>query len=102
VLLAFAFLIGFLGVVYLLVKRRNPFGNSKNVKVLERHYVDRNCSVVLVRVMENYYFLLVTPNSATVLKELSQTEIGQIEQSEGFSRLLFKKLGKHEKRNEEK
>lgn len=100
--MAFAFLIGFLGIVYFFVKRRNVFAISKNVKVLERYYIDRNCSVILVRIMENYFFLLVTPNSATVLKELSQSDIGQLEQTESFSHLFFKKLGRREKGNEEK
>ncbi|HEY8541636.1 MAG TPA: flagellar biosynthetic protein FliO [Pseudothermotoga sp.] len=95
-------MIGFLGIVYFIVKRRNIFGASKNIKVLERHYIDKNCSVVLVRVMENYFFLLVTPNSATILKELSQSDIGQLEQTESFSHIFFKRLGRREKGTEEK
>ncbi|MFN4190123.1 MAG: flagellar biosynthetic protein FliO [Pseudothermotoga sp.] len=100
--MAFAFLIGFLGIVYFLVRRRNIFAVSKNVKVLERYYIDRNCSVVLVRIMDSYFFLLVTPNNATIIKELSQNHIGQLEQSESFSNLFFRKLGRREKGNEEK
>jgi len=102
VLLAFVFLIGFLAAVYFFVRRRNPFLTSRNIKVLERYFIDRNCSVVLVQIMNSYFFLLVTPNGGTVLKQLTEDEIGQLEQSESFSRLLFKKLGRREKRDEEK
>ncbi len=101
-LLAFTFLIVFLAIVYFIVKRRNVFGASRNIKILERYYVDKNCSIVLVKIMENYFFLLVTPNSATVLKELSQNDVGQLEQVESFSQMLFRKLGRREKGKEEK
>ncbi len=93
-LLALGLLIGFLYVMYVFVRKRVPFGASKDVQVLQRHYIDRNTSIVLVKVMEEYYYLLISHSSSTVLKKLSEEEIAQIEVREPFSKILFKKLSK--------
>lgn len=99
VFLAFAFLVAFLGVVYFFVRRRNPFASSKNIRVIERCYLDRNSSIVLVRLIDSYYVLLITPGGGTVLKELSESEAGHLEEAEKFSSIFFKKLGKNEKKD---
>lgn len=101
-LLALGLLIGFLYVMYVFVRKRVPFGTSRDVQVLQRHYIDRNTSIVLVKVMEEYYYLLISHSSSTVLKKLTEEEVARIEVREPFSKILFKKLsrthGEEEKR----
>ncbi|MEN3007803.1 flagellar biosynthetic protein FliO [Pseudothermotoga sp.] len=93
-LLALGLLIGFLYIVYVFVRKRIPFVASKDVQVLQRHYIDKNTSIVLVKVLEEYYYLLISHSSSTVLKKLSEEEIARIEVKESFSKILFKRLSR--------
>ena len=71
---------------------------SKNIVVLERRYIDRNTSILLVRLMEDYYFILVTQNGGTILKKLDDIEAGKIMTQEAtkpeFKNIFFRKLGR--------
>jgi len=87
--------------MYILVRRRVPFAFSKDVQVLQRHYIDRNTSIVLVRVLDEYYYLLVSHSSCSVLKKLSEQEISRIEAKESFSKVFFKKLSRMQERDRE-
>lgn len=48
---------------------------------------------MLVKIMDEYYFILVTQSGGTVLKKLKAEEISE----EDFSSVFFKKLGRREK-----
>ncbi|AEH50780.1 FliO/MopB family protein [Pseudothermotoga thermarum] len=101
VLLAFLLLIGFLAFVYFFVRRKTiSFG--KNIRVVERFYLDRSTSIVLVRLMDDYYFILVTPSGATVLKKLTEEEMGSLEQAKesSFSEIFFKHIARKSKKGE--
>lgn len=100
-LLALGILIGFLYVMYIFLKRRAPFVASRDVQVLQRHYVDRNISVVLIKILDEYYYLLVSHSNATVLKKLSEQEVARLEAKEPFSKILFKRLSKARNRGRE-
>ncbi len=92
--IALGILIGVLLLVYFFVMKRFPraFG-GKHIAILERRYIDRFSSIVLVRIMDEYYFILVTQSGGTVLKKLKAEEISE----EDFSSVFFKKLGRKEK-----
>ena len=82
-------------VVYLLVNRRfSRVLPGRNIVVLERRYVDRNSSIVLVRLMNDYYFILITQGGGTVIKKLDEVEAGKLDVQDQFKKVFFKKLGK--------
>jgi len=100
-LLALGILIGLLYLVYVFVRKRVPFVASRDVQVLQRHYIDRNTSIVLVKVLDEYYYLLLSHSSSTVLKKLSEQEVAHVEIREPFSKILFKRLSKIRGQNKE-
>ena len=54
--------------------------------------------IVLVRLMDDYYFLLVTQNGGTVIKKLDEIEAGKVMTQEGemdFKKIFHRKSGRH-------
>ncbi len=87
--------------MYLFVNRRfSRVLPGRNIVVVERRYIDRNSSIILVKLMEDYYFILVTQGGGTVIKKLDDVEAGKVEvHHDRFSEIFFRKLGrKSEKR----
>jgi len=99
--LALGILVGLLYLVYVFVRKRVPFVASRDVQVLQRHYIDRNTSIVLVKVLDEYYYLLLSHSSSIILKKLSEQEVVHVEVKEPFSKILFKRLSKTRSQNEE-
>jgi len=92
--IALGILLGVLFLVYFFVMKRFPKAlGGRHITILERRYIDRFSSIVLVRIMDEYYFILVTQSGGTVLKKLKAEEISE----EDFSSVFFKKLGRKEK-----
>lgn len=50
-------------------------GGSSNIKVIERAFVDRDKSVVIVRVGQEDYLLGVSPNNVTLLQKLEEGQV---------------------------
>ncbi|RKX42797.1 MAG: flagellar biosynthesis protein FliZ [Thermotogae bacterium] len=99
--LALGILVVLLIVIYYFVTKRFPRKGSRNIKILDRKYIDRGTAIILVKILETYFFVLVAQNSAHVLKEVSEEEIGDLkEEVESFSSLFFKKLGKSSRRKD--
>ena len=92
--IALGILLGVLFLIYFFITKRFPkaFG-GRHITILERKYIDRFSSIVLVRIMDEYYFILITQSGGTVLKKLKTEEISE----EDFSSVFFKKLGRREK-----
>ena len=92
--IALGILIGVLFLIYFFITKRFPktFG-GRHIVILERRYIDRFSSIMLVKIMDEYYFILVTQSGGTVLKKLKAEEISE----EDFSSVFFKKLGRREK-----
>ena len=70
---------------------------GKNITILEKRYIDRGSMIVLVRLMDDYYFLLVTQSSGTIIKKLDELEAGKIMTQEGegnFKDIFGKRFGR--------
>jgi len=99
--LALGIIVVLLIVIYYFITKRFPRKGSRNIKILDRKYIDRGTAIVLVKILETYFFVLVAQNSAHVLKEVSEEEIGDLEEeAESFSSLFFRKLGKSSRRKD--
>lgn len=55
--------------------------------------MDRNVSLVLVRILKEYYVILVSPTHAEVVKKLDTIDEGELETPEDFKSLLSKYVG---------
>ncbi|KAF2959821.1 MULTISPECIES: flagellar biosynthetic protein FliO [unclassified Thermotoga] len=87
-LLAFGIVLFFLLLVYYFVKRGIFIQKGSSISVLERHYLDRKTFIAIVRVIDEYFVILVTDSGATVIKKLEDYE------EKSFSSMFFKKLGR--------
>uniref|UniRef100_A0A7C4CG90 Flagellar biosynthesis protein FliZ n=1 Tax=Fervidobacterium thailandense TaxID=1008305 RepID=A0A7C4CG90_9BACT len=95
-----SFFIGLLLVSVLLIatywflrkKLPNTLG-GRFAKVVSRVYVDRNVSLVLVRILKEYYVILVSPTHAEVVKKLDTIDEGELETPDDFKSLLSKYVG---------
>ncbi len=74
---------------------------SGNIKVIERAYLDRDKSIVIVRVGQKEYLLGVSANSVSLLQELEEGQIVFEETEQGgslpggqFASIIKSKLGK--------
>lgn len=76
--------------------RRKTISLGKNIKIIERLYLDRSTSILLVRLVDDYFFILVCSSGATVLKKLTDTEAASLGQDKqiSFSETFFKRLAK--------
>jgi len=62
-------------------------------KVISKVYLDRNTYLVLVRILKEYYVLLVSPGKTEIIKKLDTIDEGEIEQTEDFKNILHKYVG---------
>lgn len=62
-------------------------------KVISKVYLDRNTYLALVRILKEYYVLLVSPNKTEIIKKLDTIDEGEIEQTEDFKNILHKYVG---------
>jgi len=98
-LAALGVLIALLWVIYAIINGkflRNLPGGT--IAVLERKYIDRNSSIVLVRLMEDYYYILITQNGGTILKKLDDIESSKLSIKEtttkDFKKIFYNKFGR--------
>ncbi len=63
--------------------------------MISRVYLDRNTSLVLVRILKEYYVILISQNQATVVKKLDTIEEGEISSEIGsnFETILQRFVG---------
>ncbi|MGQ9855546.1 MAG: flagellar biosynthetic protein FliO [Fervidobacterium sp.] len=82
---------------YWLLRRKLPTTvGGRFAKVLSKIYIDRTTYLVLVRILKEYYVILVSPNYAQVLKKLDMIDEGEIEKLESgksFEDILSKLVG---------
>lgn len=79
---------------YLVIKNRVPRNVGGHfISVIERKFLTRNSYIVVVRIVEEYYVILVTENGGTVLKKLDSIESGEFENS-NFKLEFFKNIVK--------
>ncbi len=68
------------------------------IKIIERKFLDRTTSIALVRLLDDYYYILITQNGGTIIKKLDEIEAGKILVKETknvkFSDIFHKKLGR--------
>ena len=88
-----------LWIVYKVINGRFLRGiPGETIKVIERRFLDRNTSIVLVRLMEDYYYILVTQNGGTIIKKLDDLEASKIVVRESkevdFKRIFYRRLGR--------
>ncbi len=62
-------------------------------KVISKVYIERNTSLVLVRILKEYYVILIGPNKAEVIQKLDTIDEGEIEKPENFQSVLNKYVG---------
>lgn len=62
-------------------------------KVISKVYLDRNTYLALVRILKEYYVLLISPGKTEVIKKLDTIDEGEIEQTEDFKNILHKYVG---------
>jgi len=85
-------------VLYIVKKLGVKRVKSKYMKVVDVLVVGRNTVIYLVELKNRYLFIACTPSNTQVLMELTNEddikdiEIGESE--DGFSKILFSKLGK--------
>ena len=58
-------------------------------KVISKVYIDRSTSLVLVRILKEYYVILIGPNKAEVIQKLDTIDEGEIEKPEDFNSQAF-------------
>ncbi len=63
--------------------------------MISRTYIDRTTSLILVRILKEYYVILITQNYATVIKKLDAMDEGEmeIEQEKSFENILQRFVG---------
>lgn len=76
-------------------------GGARNIKVIERAYLDREKSVVIIRVGDKEYLLGVSPENVCLLEELEEGQISYEEAEEQpemptaqFASIIKSRLGK--------
>ncbi len=84
-------------ITYYFVSKKLPtsFGGRFG-KVVSRIYIDRNTQIVLVRILKEYYVILVSLNNATIIKKLDtmdENEIGIDESTKNFKEIFYRKVG---------
>jgi flagellar protein FliO/FliZ len=80
---------------YWFLKRKlpNTIVGGRFAKVISRVYVDRNTSLVLVRILKEYYVIMITQNYATVIKKLDTIDEEDLEmESEKSFESIFQRL----------
>ena len=91
-LLAFGIVLFFLVLVYYFVRKGFFSQKGSSISVVERHYLDRKSFIAIVRVVDEYFVILVTDSSAIVLKKLEDYK-----ESDSFSTIFFRKIGRRSK-----
>lgn len=76
-------------------------GNARNIKILERAYLDRDKSIAIVRVGEKEYLLGISQENVTLLEKLEegQLEYASPEEEDApsaaqFASIIKSRLGK--------
>ncbi|WP_448379215.1 flagellar biosynthetic protein FliO [Fervidobacterium sp.] len=84
-----------LGTYWILRKRLPNAVGGRFAKVISRIYLERNTSLVLVRILKEYYVILISQNQATVVKKLDTIEEGEIDSEIGsnFETILQRFVG---------
>jgi len=67
---------------------------GRNISIIERKFIDRNSSIILVRLIDEYYFILVTQSGGTVIKKLDDVEASKVEIEKDFKSIFFRRLGR--------
>ncbi|PLV59399.1 flagellar biosynthetic protein FliO [Thermotoga sp. KOL6] len=91
-ILAFGIVLFFLLITYYFVRKGVFSQKGSNVSVLERRYLDRKSFIAIVRIVDEYYVILVSDSSATIIKKLEDYKEG-----DSFSTILFRKIGRKSK-----
>ncbi|QIV79207.1 FliO/MopB family protein [Fervidobacterium pennivorans subsp. keratinolyticus] len=83
------------GTYWILKKKAPNAVGGRFAKVISRVYLDRNTSLVLVRILKEYYVILISQNQATVVKKLDTIEEGEISSEIGsnFETILQRFVG---------
>ncbi|MEN6516472.1 MAG: flagellar biosynthetic protein FliO [Fervidobacterium sp.] len=81
-------------ITYWFLKRKLPnMVGGRFAKVISKVYIDRSTSLVLVRILKEYYVILIGPNKAEVIQKLDTIDEGEIEKPEDFQSVLNKYVG---------
>ncbi|MBP8657131.1 MAG: flagellar biosynthetic protein FliO [Fervidobacterium sp.] len=81
-------------ITYWFLKRKLPnMVGGRFAKVISKVYIDRSTSLVLVRILKEYYVILIGPNKAEVIQKLDTIDEGEIEKPENFQSVLNKYVG---------
>ena len=81
-------------ITYWFLKRKLPnMVGGRFAKVISKVYIDRSTSLVLVRILKEYYVILIGPNKAEVIQKLDTIDEGEIEKPEDFQTVLNKYVG---------
>lgn len=92
--LIFIILLGFLTYLITLIfsgKYLRLFKN-KNIQLIERLFIDRENSIILVKLSNKYYFLLVGKNNMEIISEVDEEDINFPDVNNNFSKILKFKL----------
>ncbi|MFN6991614.1 MAG: flagellar biosynthetic protein FliO [Fervidobacterium sp.] len=84
-------------MTYWLIKRKLPNTvGGRFAKVISRTYIDRNNYLVLVRILKEYYILLISPQKSEIIAKLDtidEGEISEVHEIKDFKSLLNKYVG---------
>lgn len=87
-----------------LLKKLNSYtqGQSKAMKIIERFSISKNSSLLIVKILDNYYLMSVNENNSEILKEFTADEVNKITEimhnqedyipTEFFTQIDFSKL----------
>lgn len=82
---------------YWFIKRKLPnVVGARFANVISRSYIDRNHYLVLVRILKEYYVILVGPQKSEVIKKfdtIDEGELEDIEENKDFKNLFHKYVG---------
>ncbi|OOC43554.1 flagellar biosynthesis protein FliZ [Thermosipho sp. 1074] len=85
-------------VTYFLIKNKVPRSvGGRFIVVIERKFITRNSYIAIVRILDEYYALLITENGGRVIKKFDSIESGELEKSDfkfEFFKNVVKKGGK--------
>ena len=77
---------------YLVVRNKVPRSSGGHfISVIERKYITKNSCIAIIRVIENYYVVLITENGGTILEKLDSIDAGDLEKT-NFKVEFFKNI----------
>ncbi|MBP3917388.1 flagellar biosynthetic protein FliO [Clostridium sp.] len=70
------------------ISKNNNLNNHRYFKVIETYRISKNSSLILLQIGNNANVILVNNNNPTILKELNEDELKEIQQKKSDNKIL--------------